>query len=59
MIDFVGLTLEDAEAYCEKNKIVYRVIREDENRYAVTADYRINRINFQVDDGKVTSADYG
>lgn len=54
-----GLTREQAEAAAEAAGYTVRVVREDDESYAMTMDYRTDRINIELDDGKVTRAYIG
>lgn len=57
--DFVNLCLEDAINLAEANGKTYRLKRVDGEYYMVTADYRLDRLNFEVDEGIVTSCTKG
>ncbi len=57
--DFVGLTMEDAEALAEENIIAFRTVRIDDEMFAVTQDYNPGRLNFEVDAGVVTLVTLG
>jgi hypothetical protein len=37
----------------------YRVVRRDDESYPMTMDYRINRINLEIDNGLVTKTSIG
>jgi len=50
---FVGLTLEKARAKADKADIPHRVVRQDNEDFPVTRDYRPERLNFVVDKGIV------
>ncbi len=55
--DLIGLTLEEVNTkYPDLNT---RVMREDENHYMGTADFRMDRYNLQLDNGIITSASRG
>ena len=55
--DLIGLTLE--EVYMQYPDLNTRVMREDENHYMGTADFRMDRYNLQLDNGIVTSVSRG
>jgi hypothetical protein len=57
--DFVGLAEADASALADENLIVWRVTRDGEQFFAVTEDYRPDRLNFELDDGILTVATLG
>ena len=56
---FVGLTLEEAEAKATKADLPHRVIKRDGQSLPVTRDYRPERLNFTVENGKVTEVTNG
>lgn len=37
----------------------YRILREDNNAYMVTCDYRLDRYNLTIDNGKVSQVTMG
>ena len=53
-LDFVGLSVTDAENLANQNNIPFRIVEQDGEYYAVTADYRPGRINAVVNDDVVT-----
>lgn len=55
----LGIDLSKASKICLDVGYVFRVTREDENRYFVTADLRFDRVNFEIDNGIITSANIG
>lgn len=57
--DYIGLTLEAAQERAEKASIPHRVIEVDGQSRPVTKDYRPERLNFSVKDGKVIQATNG
>jgi hypothetical protein len=52
----VGLTAEAAGELAENQGFSWRIIEEDGQRLAVTADFMPERLNFVVEDGVVVSA---
>jgi hypothetical protein len=40
-------------------QLTARVVRRDDENFAVTMDYRINRINLEIDNGLVTKTFIG
>lgn len=58
-IQVVGKTKEVAEDLCKKAGLRMRVVNENGTPRIVTADYRTDRVNVTVVDGKVTKADIG
>ena len=56
---YVGLTKQDAVAKAEGDDRPWRIGREDDEQFAVTQDFVENRVTFEIDDGKVTTATLG
>ncbi len=52
--DFIGLSMEDAKALAKERGQAHRVISIEGNFRPVTADYRPDRLNFEIENGKVT-----
>lgn len=57
--DFVGVKKERVLECLKDNNIDYRIVREGENSFPITADLKDNRINLEIDDNIVTKAYYG
>lgn len=57
--DFIGLSREAAEALAKERGITFRVISVDGESFPVTADYSPDRINFDIENGKVVKAKRG
>jgi hypothetical protein len=60
--DVIGMTEEEAIQTIESvegEEVTYRVTRRDDENYAMTMDYRINRINLEIDNGIVTKTFIG
>ena len=57
--DFLGLTEQEAAAIAEENIITFRVTRIDDQLFDVTEDFNPGRLNFQIDDGVITSVSTG
>lgn len=57
--EFVGLTLEEAEALAEKRELPHRVVMVDGEPRPATKDYRPNRLNFELESGKVVKVTRG
>ncbi len=53
---FVGLTSGAASALAEAEGRRWRVGREDGERFALTEDFIVGRVTFEIDDGTVTTA---
>lgn len=57
--EFVGLSKDDAIAKAEDEDLTWRILREDDEEFPATMDFRTDRVNFAIDDGKVTEANFG
>ena len=57
--DFIGLTEAEAKAVADENIIVWRTVRVDGERFAVTTDHSPSRLNFEIDNGKITVVTLG
>lgn len=49
----LGMTKTRAIRHAQQNSLPYRIAGEDDTKYFLTSDYKPNRINFHVRDGKV------
>ena len=56
---YVGLTKREAILKAEATNTPWRITREDKEMFMVTQDFVENRLNFEIDDGKVTKATTG
>jgi hypothetical protein len=56
---WVGLTKKEAIAKAEASDTEWRILREDKESFPATLDFVEDRINFEIDNGKVTKATYG
>ena len=56
---YVGLTKKEAIAKAEASDTQWRILREDKESFPATQDFVEDRINFEIDNGKVTKATYG
>ena len=57
--DFVGLTEDEATSLANENGLDNRIVRVDDEFFAVTRDFRPSRLNFEIDDGIVTVVTLG
>lgn len=55
----VGMTYEGAKSVAAKEGLRPRLCRQDDNSYSVTMDMRDDRVNFEVDAGRITKAYLG
>lgn len=53
--EYTGLTIEAAQELARENGVMFRIVQEDGEYYAVTMDYRPGRINAVVEDGIIVS----
>ena len=53
---YLGLSKPEAFSKAQRMNLQSRVTREDGKSYAITKNLRPNRINFELDAGRVTSA---
>ena len=56
---YVGLLLSEAKALAAADGVTFRILRNDDQTFVGTMDYRTDRLNFHVDDGIVTSCTKG
>lgn len=59
IMDYLNLTIEDGIALAIKNNLNYRIVRIDKKHFIVTQDYKPTRVNFEIDDGKITKVRFG
>ncbi len=57
--DFVGLTEDEATSLANENGLDNRIVRVDDEFFAVTRDFRPSRLNFEIDDDTVTVVTLG
>ena len=60
--EVIGMSESEAIATIEgisSEQLTARVVRRDDENYAITMDYRLNRINLEVDNGIVTKTFIG
>lgn len=60
--EVIGMTEEQAIQTIEgisSEQLIARVVRRDDENFAVTMDYRLNRINLEIDNGIVTKTFIG
>jgi len=56
---YVGLTKKEAIAKAEATDTPWRILREDKEVFMATQDFLEHRVNFEIDNGKVTKATNG
>jgi hypothetical protein len=57
--DFIGLSEDEAAAIADENILTWRVTRIDDDWFAVTEDYNPGRLNFEIDDDKISVVTLG
>lgn len=55
----LGLTEKEAISICQANNYSWRIVRKDGINLIITMDLKLNRLNFYVDNGKITKVDFG
>ncbi len=55
----IGLTEKKARAKIERWGMIVRIMRQDEEYSGGDCRYRTDRINLEIDNGKITKADIG
>lgn len=55
----IGLPLEKVQAACDAAEVAHRVVEVDGVGRPVTRDYRPERLNFKVTNGKITAVTKG
>ena len=56
---FIGRTAEAAAALAKEQGLLSRVVSVDGQRQPTTRDYRLNRVNFEIERGKVVRVSRG
>jgi len=55
----IGLSETEAKEIAIRNGYAFRTTRKDKNDYMITCDFRIFRINVELDNEIVTKVDFG
>jgi hypothetical protein len=55
----INLTEEEATNKANENGYDVRITQRDGNGYMITCDFRLNRVNFHIENGLVTKATTG
>jgi hypothetical protein len=56
---FIGKTEEEAGEIASFNGYISRVTQRDDKNYICTQDYRMDRVNFSIENNKVKEAHLG
>jgi len=57
--DFVGMAIAEAERLAERRRLAHRVVMLDGQPRPATRDYRPDRVNFEVEGGRVVKVTRG
>jgi hypothetical protein len=57
--NLIGLHIDDAIDYCDKNSIDHSVVMADGRSYVITLDFRFDRVNFETNNSVVTYISFG
>lgn len=57
--DFLGLSQEAGEKLADRRKFAHRVVAIDGESRPVTMDYREDRVNFEIEEGKIVKVTRG
>lgn len=57
--DIIGMTLEDAYVHAKKGGFDYRIVQKDGVSFIITCDYRLDRMNFVVENDIVVECSFG
>lgn len=57
--DFVGLTEAEGEALAKERKLAHRVVMVDGEHRPATRDYRPDRVNFELEKGRIVRTSRG
>lgn len=55
----MGMCTKDAMLTCVRAKYKMRITRDDHQNYAITDDFVTDRINLEIDNGRVTKVSWG
>lgn len=58
-LSLLGLTEEEAKKFCETNDYNFRIVRKDSVYFVITCDCKFNRLNLELDEGKITKVYFG
>jgi len=59
VVNLVGKSYSEAESLCKEHKIALRIRSRNGVSYMGTCDYRVDRINVDVDDNQIVTASIG
>jgi hypothetical protein len=55
----LGEKLENAQKICKEHGFKCNIVREDLHNFVITCDYRLDRVNVEIDEGKITKSYIG
>lgn len=56
---FIGLTEKEGEALAKDRKLTHRVVKVDGEHRPATRDYRPDRVNFEIEQGRIVRTSRG
>ena len=56
---YIGLKLKEGIEKAKNEGFTFRLMREDDQRFFGTMDLRLDRLNFETDNGKITKCYVG
>lgn len=57
--DYIGLTVKEAAERAKSEEFIFRVVKQDGIIFVVTCDLRLNRLNFEIENNKITNCYIG
>jgi len=57
--EFIGLTLEEALKLASSKKLKFRVVKEDSKVFVGSYDFFTDRVNVEIEKGKIVQAGIG
>lgn len=57
--DYIGLSKKEAFEKAKSEGFIFRVMKEDGVSFFGTAEFRMDRLNFEVEKGKITDCYIG
>jgi len=57
--NYIGLTIKEAVERAKSEEFIFRVVKQDGIIFVVTCDLRLNRLNFEIENNKITNCYIG